>query len=531
MALMGDPGRMRQILVNLIGNSLKFTDKGEVVLRVTRERGVGGACMLHLAVADSGIGIAADKLNSIFEAFSQEDSSITRKYGGTGLGLTICARLVEAMGGQIWVESEIGKGSTFHFTVTLQEDASAAHHAGTPAALNGLHVLLVDDNDVNRLVLARALESAGMLVTSKVSGANALDWLADKVNARCDLVLLDAQMPGIDGFSVAKRIADMPQWAKLPMLMLSSAGLKGDAQRSRDVGILGYVSKPISREELLKVIARVLQRDGKAPQELVTRHSVKEQDAALNVLLVEDHVINQKLAVALLERWGHRVTVAANGQIALDELAQRTFDVVLMDMMMPVMDGIEATRHIRANETKNHVPIVAMTANAMEADRERCIEAGMDDYLSKPIKAQELQDMLRRVTHARAHATELQSINAELAPASDFSGLEFDYLGGLNAMDQEIRGIIEQAFMDEWPVDLTKLRVALASQDMRAVARTAHSLKGTLWMFGAVPARDLASEIEALASGPNAHLVAALVEPLREQVEQLILAMRRSAMA
>jgi len=200
-------------------------------------------------------------------------------------------------------------------------------------------------------------------------------------------------------------------------------------------------------------------------------------------------------------------------------------------MMMPVMDGIEATRHIRANETKNHVPIVAMTANAMEADRERCIEAGMDDYLSKPIKAQELQDMLRRVTHARAHATELQSINAELAPASDFSGLEFDYLGGLNAMDQEIRGIIEQAFMDEWPVDLTKLRVALASQDMRAVARTAHSLKGTLWMFGAVPARDLASEIEALASGPNAHLVAALVEPLREQVEQLILAMRRSAMA
>jgi CheY-like chemotaxis protein/HPt (histidine-containing phosphotransfer) domain-containing protein len=406
-------------------------------------------------------------------------------------------------------------------------------------ALNGLRVLLVDDNNVNRLVLSRSLEAAGMQVTSVMSGAQALEWLtanlpqADNATtgAPCDLVLLDAQMPDMDGFAVAERIADMTQWPKLPMVMLSSAGLKGDAQRSRDVGILGYVSKPISREELLQVIARVLQRDDQASQELVTRHSVKEQDAALNVLLVEDHVINQKLAVALLERWGHRVTVAANGQIALDELAQRTFDVVLMDMMMPVMDGIEATRHIRATETDRHVPIIAMTANAMEADRERCIEAGMDDYLSKPIKAQELQDMLRRVTHAKTHAAELQSIQAELASASDFSSLEFDYLDGLKAMDQEIRGIIEQAFIDEWPVDLSKLRVALASEDMRAVARTAHSLKGTLSMFGAVPARDLASEIEALAASANAHLVAALVEPLREQVELLIVAMRRSAMA
>jgi PAS domain S-box-containing protein len=539
MALMGDPGRLRQILVNLIGNSLKFTAKGEVVLRVTRERGAAGACMLHLAVADSGIGIAVDKLNSIFEAFSQEDSSITRKYGGTGLGLTICARLAEAMGGRIWVESELGKGSVFHFTVTLQEDANAAHHAGAPVALNGLRVLLVDDNDVNRLVLSRSLEAAGMLVTSVVSGTQALEWLTANMpqapesaaGAPCDLVLLDAQMPEMDGFAVAERISDMTQWPTLPMVMLSSAGLKGDAQRSRDVGIVGYVSKPISREELLQVIARVLQRDGQASQELVTRHSVKAQDAALEVLLVEDHVINQKLAVALLERWGHRVTVAANGQIALDALAQRAFDVVLMDMMMPVMDGLEATRHIRANETDRHVPIIAMTANAMEADRERCIEAGMDDYLSKPIKAQELQDMLRRVTHSKTQAAELQSIQAELASASDFSSLEFDYLGGLSAMDQEIRGIIEQAFIDEWPVDLTKLRVALASEDMRAVARTAHSLKGTLSMFGAVPARDLASEIEALASSANAHLVAALVEPLREQVELLIVAMRRSAMA
>jgi CheY-like chemotaxis protein/HPt (histidine-containing phosphotransfer) domain-containing protein len=338
-------------------------------------------------------------------------------------------------------------------------------------------------------------------------------------------------MPEMDGFLVAQRMADMARLPKVPMVMLSSAGLKGDAQRSRDVGIVGYVSKPISREELLQVVARVLQRDGQVAQDLVTRHSVKEQDAALDVLLVEDHVINQKLAVALLERWGHRVTVAANGQIALDALLQHTFDVVLMDMMMPVMDGIEATRHIRARETDHHVPIIAMTANAMEADRDRCIEAGMDDYLSKPIKAQELQDMLKRITDDRSQMAELQSVHAELAAASDFSSLGFDYQASLAAMDQEIRGIIEQAFIDEWPVDLTKLRVALASEDMRSMGRTAHALKGTLSMFGALPASELASEIETLAAGPNAHLAGALVEPLRVQVEQLIAAMRRSATA
>jgi PAS domain S-box-containing protein len=526
MALIGDPGRLRQILVNLIGNSLKFTSQGEVVLRITREHDADGACKLHMAIMDSGIGIAADKLSSIFEAFSQEDSSITRKYGGTGLGLTICARLVEAMGGRIWVESELGKGSVFHFTVALQEDSSAVDHAAPPVALKGLHVLLVDDNDVNRLVLSRSLEVAGMFVVSVASGAQALEWLAREPAVPCDLVLLDAQMPEMDGFTVAERIAAMAKVPSIPMVMLSSAGLKGDAQRSREVGILGYVSKPILRDELHQVVARVLQLDTRAPQALVTRHSVKEKEASLEVLLVEDHAINQKLAVALLERWGHRVTVAGNGQIALDALAQRTFDVVLMDMMMPVMDGLEATRHIRARETDRHVPIVAMTANAMDADRDRCIEAGMDEYLSKPIKAQELQAMLRRVTEVKKVAPQSPLIlPAEWQAASPVSESEFDYAAGLAHMDQEVRSIIEQAFVDQWPIDLEKLRLALLGRDVPAAARTAHALKGTLAMFGAMPASELAHQIEALAYGPDARLAGVLVDSLQLQVEQLLAAM------
>ncbi|HQC85619.1 MAG TPA: response regulator, partial [Rhodoferax sp.] len=374
MALVGDPGRLRQVLVNLIGNALKFTASGEVVLRVSEERSSGSECQLHLAVSDTGIGIAADKLGSIFEAFSQEDSSITRKYGGTGLGLTICSRLVEAMGGRIWVESELGKGSVFHFTVRLQRDAAGASAEPQPVDLAGTTMLLVDDNAVNLQVLARGLEAAGVDVHAVDSGAGALRWLSARelAGAPCDLVVLDAQMPGMDGFEVAQQILKIPRWGRVPMVMLSSAGLKGDAQRSREAGISGYASKPIARHELLQVLARVLNLEAREAQVLVTRHSIRDADAGMEVLLVEDHAINQKLAVVLLERWGHRVTVADNGQLALDAMARQRFDVVLMDMMMPVMDGLEATRRIRASETGQHVPIIAMTANAMESDRQRC---------------------------------------------------------------------------------------------------------------------------------------------------------------
>ena len=527
MGLIGDPGRLRQVLVNLIGNSLKFTAKGEVVLQVSKEAGVGGDCLLHLAISDTGIGIAADKLGSIFEAFSQEDSSITRKYGGTGLGLTICARLVEAMGGRIWVESVLGQGSVFHFTVRLQRDLAAASAAPQPIVLTGLRMLVVDDNAVNRRVLTRSLQAAGVDVDGVETGQQALDWLAARSvsGEPCDLVLLDAQMPGMDGFEVAQRIAELPQYAQLPLVMLSSAGLKGDAQRSKEAGVVGYASKPISRDELLDVLARVLNLAPGSTQALVTRHALADASAVLDVLLVEDHAINQKLAVTLLERWGHRVTVADNGQLALEAMQQRQFDLVLMDMMMPVMDGLEATRRIRASETGQRIPIIAMTANAMESDRERCLEAGMDDYLSKPIKATELQAMLQRFATPSPQVSVPGALTTDDALSTGMQALQaFDYAAGLAAMDQEIREIIAQAFIDQWPEDLRKLRSGLSGNNLMLVLHTAHSLKGTLSMFGAKPASELARQMESLAGRSDASRMAELLEPLRVEVEQLLVA-------
>jgi hypothetical protein len=520
-AVLGDPGRLRQILVNIIGNAIKFTDQGEIVLRILCASRDGDQMELHFSVCDTGIGIPRSKLGAIFDAFSQEDSSTTRKYGGTGLGLTICARLVAAMGGRIWVESEVGKGSAFHFTLKLDHDARAATTNAPVVRFEGCQVLIVDDNAVNRLVLSRSLEAEGIITFSVASGQEALDWLADASmrGARCDLVLLDAQMPGMDGFTVAQRILQMPPYSKVPIVMLSSAGIKGDARRASDAGIVGYLSKPIARDELLQALGRVLNLENELPQALVTSHSIRETQVLLHVLLVEDHAINQKLAVTLLERWGHHVEVASNGQIALDMAANRQFDVILMDMMMPVMDGLEATRHIRAAETGRRTPIIAMTANAMASDRERCLAAGMDDYISKPIKASELKQMLQ--LYATGHALAALSRPAALSGASQNVKV-FDYAAAMTQVDQEVLGIIAQAFVEQWPDDLAKMRAGLESGDLQAVLHVAHALKGTLSMFGAKPASDLASQIEKNAMRSDAAGVAECLPALVIEMDRLI---------
>jgi two-component system, sensor histidine kinase and response regulator len=299
--------------------------------------------------------------------------------------------------------------------------------------------------------------------------------------------------------------------------------LKGDAQRSKDAGVVGYASKPISRDELLEVLGRVLNLAPGNTQALVTRHALSDAAVVLDVLLVEDHAINQKLAVTLLERWGHRVTVADNGQLALDAMQHRQFDVVLMDMMMPVMDGLVATRRIRASETGQRIPIIAMTANAMESDRERCLEAGMDDYLSKPIKASELQALLQRYATPLPQVSVLGALTHDGAPgaASPFASI-FDYPAGLAAMDQEIREIIAQAFIDQWPEDLRKLQTGLEENNVMQILHTAHSLKGTLSMFGAKPASELARQMESLAGRSDTPRMAELLEPLRTEVELLL---------
>lgn len=398
-SLMGDPGRMRQILVNLLGNAVKFTEQGEieVALRVT-ERTMN-AVTLEVSVRDTGIGVSADKQQEIFQAFSQEDTSTTRRFGGTGLGLSICNRLVELMGGKIWVESSAGCGSTFKFTLPLQVDTREAA-APAVAGLRGRRILIVDDNEVNRRVLCGMLEKQGVVATAVADGASAIKLF--ETTAPADCVILDAQMPDMDGFAVAERLLAMPACRGIPLLMLSSGAMRGDAQRCRELGLAGYLSKPVAADELFAALQRVLQDaassvPGNTAADLVTRHALREIGQGLHVLVVEDHPVNQKLIVSLLQRWGHSVDVASDGKAGMDRLFAGSYDVVLMDVQMPVMDGLEATRQIRLRELAEQrlrARIVAMTANAMQGDREACIAAGMDDYLVKPIKAPELMAYL-----------------------------------------------------------------------------------------------------------------------------------------
>ncbi|MDT8991245.1 response regulator [Curvibacter sp. APW13] len=499
--VIGDPGRLRQILINVVGNAIKFTAKGEILVRVQRAAAPNAdPSLIEFSVQDTGIGIPADKLESIFEAFSQEDSSITRKYGGTGLGLTICARLAQAMGGKIWVESELGKGSTFHVTMRLKPDPARRYAGDSFVDLSGKRILVVDDNEVNRTVLVATLLNAGMQVHAVDSGTSALAWLYEQQAARasCDMVLLDAQMPDVDGFTTAERIVQAGSFPGVPMLMLSSAGMKGDAQRAQEVGIAGYISKPVTRDELLEAISRLMEPTGLRQSQLVTRHSMRDQQKAMHVLLVEDHVVNQKLALALLERWGHHVDVADNGRIGVDMTLTGKYDVVLMDMMMPEMDGLEATRLIRSKERSGRVPIVAMTANAMQGDRERCLEAGMDDYVSKPIAAHELQKVLERLNPYKpvpgnGHGAAV----AGMPERTDGLLPRFDYVEAMRQQDMEMVEIIADAFLKQWPIDRARLESAFAAGDQMSFMLVMHALRGNLSLFGAQPAAQLAAQLEA----------------------------------
>jgi len=403
-ALVGDPGRIRQIIVNLVGNSIKFTERGEIFVSVEKESETPDSVRLHFAVKDTGVGIPADKQGKIFEAFSQADGSMARVYGGTGLGLTICTRLVGMMDGRIWVESELGKGSTFHFLISLtvrQGSPSRPSHL-EPARLRDLHALIVDDNFTNRRVLHGMLSRWGMKPTAVDGGRAALQAIEVAKNAGYPfpLILLDGQMPEMDGFTLAEHIHKDPELVNATIMMLTSAGHLGDAARCRELGISAYLVKPIRQGELLDAICQVL--DGSAqkrPEPLVTRHTLREEKHRIRILVAEDNAINQTLAVRLLEKRGYSATVAPDGQAAVEAFQTGGFELVLMDIQMPRMDGFEATAAIRESEklTGGHIPIVAMTAHALVGDQERCLASGMDGYVSKPIRTSELFATIERM--------------------------------------------------------------------------------------------------------------------------------------
>jgi CheY-like chemotaxis protein len=403
--VIGDPARLRQVVLNLAGNAIKFTDHGEVVLRVEAEPGDADSLNLHFSVTDTGIGIPWDKQKIIFEPFTQADTSTTRKYGGTGLGLAISMRLIEMMGGRIWLESEAGKGSTFHFTACfgLAKNAAARHTLTDPTALDNLRVLVVDDNATNRQILERTLIYWGMRPTSVPSAVAALAQLreAKAAGVPFGLMLADCHMPDMDGFMLVEEVQRSPDLAGLVTIMLTSGGQRGDGLRCKELGIAAYLIKPVLQADLFQALLKVLSvHEGAAkPAPVITRHTLREGHLPLRILLAEDNVVNQRLACRLLENHGDIVVVANNGVQLLETLERQSFDLILMDAQMPQMDGFEATAAIRRLEKASlgHIPIIAMTAHAMVGDRQRCLEAGMDGYIAKPVHAHELFETIETV--------------------------------------------------------------------------------------------------------------------------------------
>jgi two-component system sensor histidine kinase/response regulator len=409
--VVGDSVRLQQVILNLAGNAIKFTEHGEVVLSVQLEGSEVDSMMLHFAITDTGIGIPAEKQKVIFEPFTQADTSTTRKFGGTGLGLAISMRLIEMMGGRIWVESESGKGSTFHFTARFRK-AAAGMSTGIkahPAVLENLRVLIVDDNATNRQILQKSLEYWGMRPAVAASAADALALLhqAKLAGTPFALLIVDCHMPEVDGFMLVEIIRKSPEWVGLITIMLSSGGQRGDAQRCKQLGMAAYLVKPILQSELLEALLGVLGSHPDATEHaLLVANDPLWKGRPLRVLLAEDNVVNQRLARRMLEKQGHTVVVAGDGVMALAALERGRYDVVLMDVQMPIMDGVEVTAAIRKSEgaTGEHMPIVAMTAHAMTGDRQRFLESGMDGYISKPVHQKELFEAIENVLALTAGA-------------------------------------------------------------------------------------------------------------------------------
>jgi CheY-like chemotaxis protein len=410
--VVGDPGRIRQILINLSGNAIKFTSKGHVYLSVECEERTGGQARLRFSVADTGIGIPAGKLGHIFERFTQADASTTRKYGGTGLGLSISKQLVELMGGNIGVESKIGEGSRFWFTLALPVDLTPPDTAPIDVDMTGVRVLGVDNNPTNLFVLREQLNSWGLRNDSSTSAEDALTLLraAQSAGDPYHIAILDQQMPIMDGEQLARTIKADAELKSTALVLLTSIGIRGDAARMKEAGFSAYLTKPARSSQLLNALMTVWDNQKRAPSApFVTRHSLAQGRATIfsdertqpifraRVLVVEDNAVNQMVAARLLEKLGCRVDVAANGREAVEMVGLLPYDAIFMDCQMPEMDGFEATQEIRSREGSSvHCPIIAMTANAMQGDRERCLDAGMDDYVSKPIRKADLTEALER---------------------------------------------------------------------------------------------------------------------------------------
>jgi PAS domain S-box-containing protein len=516
--LVGDTGRLLQIVVNLVGNAIKFTEQGEVLVDVAVASQTAEEIELHVAVKDTGIGIPLDKKRLIFEAFSQADGSMTRKYGGTGLGLAISSRLVAMMGGRIWVESEIGQGSAFHFTVRLGLQREAALKPSLqPVDVQDLPVLVVDDNATNRRILEELLANWGMKPIVVDSGRAALEEMqrAADAGAPIPLVLLDAMMPEMDGFALAGRIKQHPELARATIMLLSSATQHSDAARCQQLGIAAYLTKPIKQSELLNAILTVLHPSSAKTPKPAHRSLLPGNRRRLHILVAEDNAINQRLVVRMLEKRGHTVRVAGNGKEVLAALKNETFDLVLMDVQMPEMNGFEATAAIRAWEQGTHIPIIAMTAHALKGDRERCLAAGMDAYVSKPLLAPQLFEVIESMIPPIPTVAE-RDTPGHTASVFD-RDLTLARVEGDRKLLQEIVGL----FCEETPRLLAEIQSSILHRDAKALAQAAHTLKGSVGHFGAQAAFEAALRLEVMGRGGDLTQAEAVYAELANEVTRL----------
>ena len=505
----GDGGRLRQILVNLVGNALKFTERGEIVMRVDLVRNSELGMEVRVEVTDTGVGIALEAQADLFDSFSQGDVSTSRTYGGTGLGLSISKQLVELMGGEIGVDSALGRGSTFWFTVALDPavgtDRLPPTRKGNPA---GLSVLVVDDNATNRDILVQMLRSWGVGTSSAADGLDALEVLrsAAERNEPFSLAILDNHMPGMDGTELARCIAGDPSLAATQMVMLSSLGRNEDRALATAIGIRAFLTKPVRQSALYDCIATVAGSEETSVARLTTTWppTAANGDAGLHLLVVDDNVVNQEVAVQMLERHGHRVDVAANGRDAIEAVARVRYATVLMDCQMPTMDGYEAARAIRALEgPERHTPIIAMTAGAMVGDRERCLAAGMDDFVAKPVREEELAAAVSRWTRTDApiggnrRQARAESGHPALPDGGDV--LDPSVVSGLRVLDARVVAQLVETFSGRTVALVDELRGGIETADCALVSRTCHTLRGTSATLGASRLAALCGELEVAA--------------------------------
>jgi two-component system sensor histidine kinase/response regulator len=517
--LIGDPDRLRQVILNLVGNAIKFTDRGEVIVHIEAEVLETTQACLHFKISDTGIGIPPEKQEDIFKAFVQADGSMTRKYGGTGLGLSISSKLVELMGGEIWVESEPGKGSCFHFTACLGITPGSIARKSHPDELRDLRVLIADDNEVNRRILQGVLLNWWMRPKVVASGQAALEALqrANDTGDPFQLVLMDGMMPGMDGKEVSARIKSDPGLKQVPVVLLTSATQPDYARQCMELGVEGYLIKPVKQTELQQMILSLLGNTKKQP-------AAEKPDENLPVtriraLLVEDNPVNQQIAIRMLERRGHSVKAVGDGRDALRLLDAEHFDVVLMDVQMPDMDGFEATAAIREREshTAAHIPIIAMTAHTMEGDRERCLSAGMDDYITKPIRPQALYRTVEALVPScpRGGAdTVTVSTNAEVVERDEVLAR----FGG----DMEFLASSLELFRTNWPALWNRLRDAVADKDCHATERAAHTIKGSVANFGARTAAAAALKLEQMGRQQDLGAANPALSELEREINRLL---------